>query len=436
MKNYLYCLLIAVFLLLSCDKDDLNAAPTKAANIEVKLISDFDVLISWDSSVDPDGDTVYYFIEVNGNLLEAKTENNEITMDIEEFLPSNRIKEIRGVYVGLDIVIKAFDSNDLEAEPLKVYREIRVNRNPLEFDITDIELNFDTYKEIGINWSLADDKDGDIIKYDIYLNSILLKENIIISGGETYGEAVIAYDFFNLLNIPLNFKIIANDNDGGKSESIKTISLRNTDVNLGDLSPFYSENISLTITEDEIDNRIGLKFNLTENSGFSVSDLLTNDDVKFILRDENGNIFLEGTNVISSTNISEGNYYLEVIKDIESTIEINLTLRDETSSDRDLGVITIPYDETFNIEDLNSEPDEKLSFRFEIVDENVKFKFIMNDSTSELNLGLVDENGNYIMDNYFNLEGTITEKGIYYLNLSKANNAEETGRLNIIFEEI
>src|SRR5690606_6339284 len=123
------------------------------------------------------------------------------------------------------------------------------------------------------------------------------------------------------------------------------------------------------ILHTEPEDRIGYTFEISEETGYILS---TSEDLDLILRDSDNNIILSGDPEINGENLSPGQYYLELIRKVNDATDLSgvlsFTLRNSAETDVNLGLLTTPYNELFNV-NLNSEPDNAISYSFEINEE-------------------------------------------------------------------
>lgn len=185
-----------------------------------------------------------------------------------------------------------------------------------------------------------------------------------------------------------------------------------TDIDLGTLSIPYLGDHTFSISNNEPDNKIGYAFTITETTGLSLS---SNSQNNYYLRDSNGNYFSGNYNGIKYEQLSSGSYIIEVEKNgSASSGDFTLALQLANYTDQDLGLIdTLPYSKSFDTSILSNEPDSKITYKFE-TNKETEYAFSSN---ADIYLTLLDQNKNYITDGYNNLSGTITNNGVYYIEI-------------------
>src|SRR5690606_37665765 len=145
-----------------------------------------------------------------------------------------------------------------------------------------------------------------------------------------------------------------------------TLILRNptdTDINLGILGIPHNEVYEFTIDSQEPDNALGYTFEITEATGFAFS--TTGPSLNLTLKDTNGDTLYDGQRVSNET-LSPGIYYLLISSASEITGSLNFVLKDPNETDVDLGVLSIPHFDEYNLELSLDEPDNSVGYSFEI----------------------------------------------------------------------
>lgn len=442
-------LLFAFFLLLSCiiscNKEDdstpppveENVPPSKVKNITAEVISGTMILVSWDAATDENEDPVTYDLIVNDiNIKEGFTETS-VELDAAQFINSNKAaKKISkkklsemlhrfATELALGIQIKSYDDKNSFSESVAI-RVVEVNRPPAEFEIANIWFDFSDYDEIQLEWSSSSDADNDNIKYDVFLNDNLLAGDYVILPGVEYGYLNTNFDFSAFINDPISIKVIAKDGSGGNTEISETFNFRTTDSELGTLSIPHSNTIDFTIEYTEPEDRIGYTFEISEETGYIFS---TSEYVDLVLRDSDKNIILSGGQEINGENLIPGQYYLELVRTYNDDATdlsgvLSFTLRNSVETDVNLGLLTTPYNESFNV-DLNSEPDNAISYSFEI-NEETGFSATASDAA----LTLRDSNGNEILNSNNNISLETLTPGVYSVEISNPHGY--TGSFNLI----
>src|SRR5690606_16073647 len=185
-----------------------------------------------------------------------------------------------------------------------------------------------------------------------------------------------------------------------------------------------------TIESQEPDNAIGYTFEITEETGFAFS---TNDPyVNLTLKDLNGDMLYSGQRVSNET-LNPGTYYLSISSASEITGSLNFVLKDPKETDVDLGSLSIPQFEEYNLELSLDEPDNSVGYSFEISEET-GFSFSTSFSAT---LRLKDTNDDILFES---LHGRIANEtlspGTYYLEIINNNsNIAYTGILNFALRD-
>ncbi len=428
--SVLFCLI-----LISCSKDEqqTNLPPSKVGDIEAEVVDGTTVKLSWNSASDPEKDQVFYNVVVNRNIISTRLSQTSIEFDVASYLEANKSEEnisSRGIGLELVINITALDTENNISEESEVKRYIFINRKPGEFEFININFDFYNYNYVNVEWSQASDIDGDILSYNVYLNNDILVEDYIIGDNSqtNTGHINVKYDYSMLLNKDITIKVIANDRSGGEREIMQTYNFKATDVKLGSLNLPYQETQTYLFKDDEIDNKIGYMFTLTETTGISITDWSNN--VYFTLTDIDNNYISSGKKINVST-LPAGSYYLEVEKNYKVTIgSFVLTLRNSLETDINLGTLSLPYTNDIDLTSLNTEPDGKIKYSFEM---NSSTSYVVN-TNSNIAIELLDDNNKVMNSNYNNsLTGFITTPGLYHIVVSNKSPKEITESLNISF---
>lgn len=439
----LYACSLLLFCIISCNTEDdtpppveENVPPSKVKNVTVEVTSGTMILISWDAAIDENEDPVTYDLIVNDISIKEGFTETSVELDAAQFINSNKAaKKISkkklsemlnrfGTELALGIQIKSHDDNSFSE--LVVIKVIEINRAPAEFEIANIWFDFANYNEVQLEWSSSSDADNDNIKYDVFLNDNLLAEDYVILPGVEYGYLETGFDFSAFINGPIIIKVIAKDGSGENTEISETFDFRTTDIELGALSIPHSNTIDFTILHTEPEDRIGYTFEISEETGYIFS---TSEDIDLMLRDSENNIILSGGREINGENLIPGQYYLELIREVNDAIDLSgtlsFTLRNSIETDVNLGLLATPYNESFNV-DLNSEPDNAISYSFEI-NEETGFSVTASDASFILS----DSNGNDIVsstNNNISLE--TLNPGVYSIKISNSNGY--SGSFNLI----
>lgn len=363
-----------VLLFMSCEKDDVtkNSPPTQVKNIKATVISGTTVRIDWDPSTDSNNDDIFYDVMVNQINMGTGQSNNTITFDATQFIAKslNQVelnkKLAKGINVDLEIIVTAFDDQDEAAEPKEINTTVFINTAPSNFSFKEISFDVDNYDWIEITWNPSTDLDGDTIRYDIFLNDLLIEENYSIDNNvSTFGYFYYEQNFESYLNQEFNIRVIAKDELDSRTEISRSFNFRGSDKDLGGLTLPFQEFFDIEILKEEIDHKIGYRFSVAEETGYSIS--LDQNNVEMYLSDQNGNLIGSG-HYIADINLQSGNYYLELVSntsnaDIQDSL--SLSLRDAESTDVDLGLFEVPYQGQHDIEVSYDEPDQEVNYSFE-----------------------------------------------------------------------
>src|SRR5690606_27998285 len=376
---------------------------------------------------DENEDPVTYDLIVNDISIKEDFTETSVELDAAQFINSNKAaKKISkkklsemlnrfGTELALGIQIKSHD--DSSFSELVVIKLVEINRPPSEFEIANIWFDFTEYDQIQLEWSSSSDADNDNITYDVLLNDNLLAGDYEIQPGVEYGYLDTEYDFSAFINDTITIKVVAKDGSGENTEISETFNFRETDIELGTLSIPLINTIDFTILHTEPDDRIGYTFEINEETGYIFS---TSEDIDLILRDSENNIILSGSQEINGESLIPGQYYLELSREDNADTDLSgvlsFSLRNSNETDVDLGLLTTPYNESFDV-DLDSEPDNAINYSFEI-NEETGFSVTATDASFTLS----DSNGNEIVsstNNNISLE--TLNPGEYSVEISNSN---------------
>ncbi len=442
-KVYFFLPFIFLFILSSCGKDEpeINMPPSKVSGIEVEVVGETEVKITWEPSEDVNKDEVSYNVIVNSNIVATKTSETSLNLDLTPYLPANKLaskgKASKGLGIELTVNITAFDDESNVSDPSEVVRYVYINRNPNDFDFVGVNFDFYNYRRIDIEWLASTDDDNDILSYDVLLNDELLVENYIIGSNSysTNGTVSVDYDFSELLDQDIVIKVMANDRSGGVKEISRTYNFRATDVDLGTLTLPYNQNTSYTVGEDEADRIVGYNFTITEETGISVTDR-SSYGVFYLREAGNGNYINSGSGVLNIMSIQPGDYYLEFRSysnaGTEDSGTFTMNLRNAFETDSEFDISTLPFSENVDLEILNTEPDSRVEYLFEVT-ETTSYSF---ESNSSIYLNLLDVNKNTISSGYGRLSGIISTPGTYYVSINNQySNQISSETLRVNFQE-
>ncbi|GAA4272202.1 hypothetical protein U6A24_19685 [Aquimarina gracilis] len=394
-----------------------NIPPSNVLNIEAVAIEGTMVRLSWDPSQHPSDDQISYDVVVNGQVIADKTTETFIEFDAVDLIPEKSRKTkggdlIKGVSLELTIKIKAYDTSDSVSEEVEVKRNVLLNRTPGVFEFASINFDMSSYSNLYVSWYPAIDEDGDVLSYDVYLNDILIADDFIIGSEAFVGNVYYYENYDEYLDNEVTVKVIANDRSGGEAEISQTFNFRDTDVDLGAVSLPYDATLDLTIDENEPDNIVRYRFEVEQETGFYIS---SDQGVYLNLRGVNGD-YIYGGSYVRGESIQAGTYFLEVHNYSEATVsnKIRFSLRSSNATDVDLGILSLPYDNTSDIIIEKIEPDRKIRYDFQ-VDQEVGYYITSNISAD---IYLKDVNGNYINSGGSTIEGTNLNAGFYYIEIS------------------
>ena len=430
MKKLLYPFLIISSLFLnSCGEDETpEGPPVEVSEIDVAVIEGTLVRISWQESQDPNGDDVHYDVVVNNLLVTSNATGNFLEYDITPLLPVARNAEAKkGVSIILTVKMKAYDTNNNVSNITEVNRNIYVNRSPKPFQFDNIYMDTSSYNYMEIVWNPAQDDDGDTLSYDIYINEDLLEGNFVI-GSNTYdglGRIQFYQSFYEYINDEIIIKVVAKDSSGGTSEITKSFSFRATDINLGELNLPYENNHTFSISANEPDNKVGYRFSTTESTGLSISS--PNQGNYYYLMDINGNHISSGYDRLYIESLPAGEHYIEIEGYSNYSGNFTLSLRDAKATDIDLGELSVPYSNLFNIDSTN-EPDNKIGYKFSIIESSGLY---IQQNNSYNSYYLKDSNGNDIYSGYDKLFVDNLPQGNYTLEVENNQNTGTNFTLNI-----
>lgn len=417
----------------------LNISPSEVFDIQAEVVEKTIVKLSWKPSAIPNDDQISYDVVVNDKVIASKTTEHTIEFDTAEFLPSKSDKAsenevTKGASLELIIKIKAFDTNGNVSEEVEAKRSVFVNRFPGVFEFSRIDFDMFYFNSLEIAWTPASDMDGDIVSYNVYLNDILISENVIIGSDSFEGKTRYSENFEQYLNDEVVIKVIADDKSGGTFEISETFNFRTTDTDLGVFALPYEKALDVEIQDTEPDRIVRYSFQIENETGYYIS---SNPGLGVYLRSADGILIDNGGSTIQGDALSAGSYFLEVYnfnKDVTVTDKVFLTLRDKDATDTDLGVLLLPYEATIDAKIEKVEPDKKVRYSFE-VEEEVGYYISSNVG---LDLVLRSADGSYINGGQTTLQGEAISKGIYYVEISNYynNNNDITENISIAIRNV
>ncbi|WP_062054991.1 hypothetical protein [Aquimarina longa] len=441
MKKYLSYIFVLWAFVTSCNKDDDGGAialvtPTEVSNIGVEKLSGTTIKVYWDAPKNKE--ITSYDVIVNDKIKASKITDTSIEFDAVEFISkvgSDKKNNTNGYAKGANLVItikiKTYDSKGVVSEGVEAKRNIFINRSPEAFEFENIIFDTYSYDYMEVVWKPAIDADKDILSYDVYFNEIVVAEKYIIGSDAYEGLGRVSYreNFGEYIDDEITIKVVANDRSGGSSEIIQKFNFRATDSDLGTLSLPYDEVIDFELNSSEPDDKVGYSFRLSEKAGFSI---YTDSDVRLVLKNANGDYISSGRKMYRES-LQAGDYYLEISDYYDVSVFGTVTMVFTTnfkSSDVDLGLLTLPHNQSYDFTISRKEIDNKIGFEFQ-VNENTGYFF---STQSNVHLSLYDANGNYINNsNTKSIRGADLNSGTYYLVLENYNGySEQNGTINIV----
>lgn len=197
---------LCILLFLGCAKEEeaINEAP--GAVTITSSVTGNSAVITWTSAIDPNGDAVTYTVQLQNITVLSKSTANEYTSNELEYSTSYSGKVIAADPEGLTSET-AF--NFTTGDTPNTAPTIVVLQNP-SAGSTDIILQPE------LSWDAATDPDGDALSYDVYLD-------INTSPTTKIGDAISTTSFEVQSSLEFNtmyyWKVVANDGNGGMSES-------------------------------------------------------------------------------------------------------------------------------------------------------------------------------------------------------------------------
>ncbi|TKD65062.1 hypothetical protein [Flavobacterium sp. ASW18X] len=188
-----------------------------------------------------------------------------------------------------------------------------------------------------------------------------------------------------------------------------------TNLDLGQLST----NEILETTFDlsvEPDSRITYTIDVAEATGFS---FYANTDLNFEIISENGNYintsYSSYGKVYGNFNVP-GKYFISINSYYSNSGILKLAIADPNSTDLDLGELTLPFSQSYNIEFTKSDTDDMLEYTFTITE--LATTYNMSVGYNSYRLVLLDQNGNEINYSYYSpMSGSSLAPGTYTIRL-------------------
>ncbi|WP_405208826.1 hypothetical protein [Aquimarina sp. LLG6339-5] len=383
--------------------------------------------VSWYPAIDEDGDILSYDVYLNDVVLR---ENYVIGSDDYDGLGSIYYNTDYSQYVGDEIIIKVV-ANDRDGGITEISKTFDFRAT--DVDLGTLSLPYDSSVEYVITQEEQDrrvgytfqieENTGYVIQSSEYLQLRLSDDegNYINGSSERlYGESLTAGTYY------LEIENYYNNSNLSGILSFILKDPKESDVDLGSLGIPYEEALNFSLPNNEPDNKIGYTFQISEETGFSV---FSQYNVNFELREVNGNFITSGYRRAFAETIQPGTYYLEVYQyynDISSG-SFTMVLKDASTTDVDLGALSIPYTDSVEFNVSTTEPDGKVRYLFEI---NSATGYSFTTQTG-IYLNLYDSNGNYINYGYRDIYGENLNAGSYYLEIVNQDYTDISGTLNI-----
>ena len=277
------------------------------------------------------------------------------------------------------------------------------NRIGYTFEITE-DTGFSVFSDIDVSFELKDAN-------GYFITSGYRRASLETIQAGTYYLEVYHYYYNNVE--PGSFTLVLNDPN-------------ETDIDLGVLNTPYSNSMDFTVARNEPDGKIKLLFEINESVGYYFD---TQIGAYMNLYDSNNNYINSGYRDIYGENLNPGAYYLEIENQNYNDISgiISMILSNSNESDVDLGVLSTPYDQSFDFNTTN-EVDRKIRYQF-TVEAQVSYAFqIVNESYDDY-IYLYDSNGNYLNgSDYYEINGSLAP-GSYYIEVSGYSNQTGFGTL-------
>ncbi|MEM9681542.1 MAG: hypothetical protein AAF901_14560, partial [Bacteroidota bacterium] len=386
--------------------------------------------INWNPAIDEDGDVISYDVYLNDIAIfkdyiigsNAYQGNVYYNQNFEE-------------YLNEDIVIKVV-GNDRSGGVTEISETFDFRGS--DVDLGTLSLPYEEILDLTINETEPDNK----IRYSFVVEETMGFTFI----SDIYGQMTLKDDQGNYISgnsttlkgeslIPGAYYLEVRSYSDAEYSGTITLGLRNskaTDVNLGNLSVPYDQVSDYTISNIEPDSKIGYAFQITQETGFSV---FSSNDISFNLINSSGNYISSGYRRAYFESLPVGEYYLEISQyyySSSSSGTFNLVLDDPKSSDVNLGVLSLPYEDSRGFTLSNKEPDNKIAYFFEINSETgYAFSTLANTYVN-----LYNESGSYINGGYRSISGGTLIPGNYYVEISaNSNYVDLSGTLSITLKD-
>ena len=439
MKKTLFSfwLLLALFFFFSCKSDDgvsdfvVNTPPSQVSNIKAEVIPKTALVqISWDAATDENGDEVRYDIIINKELAKTNLTATMSEVDITQFLSTKKQSRLaKGIEVTLELEIKAYDPSSSFSNT-SITKTLQINRLPADFAFENIVFNTDSYNELNILWKPSSDPDGDTLMYSVYMNDITLVENYQIPEGEQFGSLDYTEDFLSLSNAPITIKIVVTDSSGETKEISESFDFKATDVVLGELNTPYNEELQFVVTETELDSVVGYHFMVIETTNFALSNSV---NAIMQIKDDSNNIIFSDTSLEGV--LEPGNYSLIIFgsRGVNTSGSIAFDLRSSSATDVNLGVVTVPSDNRYDL-NFEGEEDNTINYYFEVTElTGYEFQTTMITNLYDQNDNLIQTTVESNTDIFFGEELAL---GNYRLEIIKPDYFGNTSQFRLQFSNV
>lgn len=295
---------------------------------------------------------------------------------------------------------------------------------------TDVDLGMLAIPSEGsFNYDLSNEIDRIInfyFKVEESTGYIFMEENLNLaiydSNGDYYNYS---YNVVKGADLPpgsyrLEVSSFNNEQQGQIDYEIKDAS--HSDQNLGTQIMNHSTEVSFNF-DDEPDDKIVYTFDIADNTGYS---FYSSSDVQFNLLDSNGySINAFGYKRINGKSLLPGRYRLELYSQINLSSKITLTFNDPTQGDMDLGVLELPFSQSYNATFDIGSVDDTVIYALEI-NEITNYNFSISNGVY---VEFKDLNGNVVNTGYSNLSGSSLPIGKYVVEMRPSDYYYSNGQI-------
>lgn len=199
--NIIFPLIIVIVFLAACKKGSEPPPPNQAPgsfDISITDIKQTAVTLSWTAAIDPEGKQVTYAVVLGPDTV---TKTTDRTIELKNLVENRKY----------DVTIAARDPEGL-ATTKSISFTTKEYDTPSAFEITVANVGGSI---AAITWTASHLPDNSPIKYDVYLNDQLVKENL--------ADTVLHYEFKSLKELTAYaVKVIAKSNVNKLKESTKS----------------------------------------------------------------------------------------------------------------------------------------------------------------------------------------------------------------------